>query len=166
LAQSWNGSCAGYTRTLVGSADWLGGVGSQIYTYQLGGFGQHDILVVKIRPSATKTQAKRAGSINAAEFASSATNRWGSLSTLPCDLSGTGLIIRKDNTAPTFTAQSGTAPPTESIWVGANPKGRTVVLQPGVEYYYNITNQNPAGGTSCNTAFCDMLITVIKPKGT
>jgi hypothetical protein len=161
----WNGSCPGYAGTHVTTAGWVGGTGWVFNTWIGDSFGANDIWVVKITPSATKTQATAVGSVISIENNGPPAPRWGSLSTVPCDLGGTGLLIKKENTQPAFGGTN--APPSLYIWVGANQPSHSILLQPGVEYYYNITNQaGPNGASSCSTGACDMRFTVFKPSGT
>ena len=162
----WNGVCTGYANTYVVTAAWLGGTGWVYNTW--GGnpeFGGNDIYVVKITPSSTKTQATNLGSVISIENNGPPAPRWGSLSTLPCDLSGTGLTYKRSGGAPSFSGTN--APPTIPIWVGTSQPSDSILLEPGIEYYYNITNQaGPNAGSSCSTGTCDMRFTVFKPSGT
>jgi hypothetical protein len=163
----WNGVCSNVSgTTYVVTAAWVGGTG-WVFDTALNGisFGPNDIIVAKVTPPATKPQAAgSAGALSVIEFMGPPGTRWGSLSTLPCDLNGTGLIVKKDLTPPMWSGQN--APPTIATWVGTSQPSHSVLLVPGVEYYYNITNQNPNGGTGCNASACDVRFTFVKPGGT
>jgi hypothetical protein len=161
-------NCPGYATTWTVDAQWLGGVG---WVYNTWGnnpeFGSQDMYVVRIAVPAG-VNATGFGSMNAIENNGPPAGRYGSLSTLPCDLTGTGLIVKTDGVAPAFTPANGNAPPAINIWVGTAQAKHTVLLQGGVTYYYNITNFNL--GTGASTCIpgptCDMRFTLFKPPGT
>jgi hypothetical protein len=160
----WNGTCPGYAATHVVTTVWRGDWVFDTDTADR--FGANDIMVFEITPSAVNTQATRSGVIAAIEYDGPPAGRWGALSDTPCDLSGHGLLSKRDNLPPTF--QNVNAPPTISIWVGANQPRSTVLLEPGVTYYYNITNQDPVtGGNACVPGpVCDIRFEMHKPLGT
>jgi hypothetical protein len=162
----WNGTCAGYANTIVLTAAWVGGIGWVFDTDVSDPFGDHDMIVVRITPSSIDAQARAPGSMNVIEYDGPPAPRWGSLSDTPCDLTGHGLTSKRSGSPPVYGGVN--APPGISIWVGANQPNDTVRLLPGVTYYYNITNQDPAtGGTDCSPGpVCDVRFTLFKPAGT
>ena len=144
------------------------GVGSQKQTTN---FGVNDALIIRFTASPTLTTQTSAGNLIAAEYGDLAAPRYGALSASACDFTG-GVSYtctdRRGRVTNVNAAFAGTIDPQNSYSV-VSPANCQPVLTPGVTYYWNITNINPATGvSSCinnPTGTCNMVITVQAPNG-
>jgi len=126
------------------------------FTYNAGGFGTADTMVVRFK--AGNTPFTSLARFSGAEYGSSPSARIATLSATPCDFSrqpSIGASILQPTNSITFY-----------FTVGAveNSAAYYPVLQVGKTYYINIRNDtNPTCGASGG---CDMFIDFWKPRGT
>ncbi|HJU24036.1 MAG TPA: hypothetical protein VJ891_16140, partial [Casimicrobiaceae bacterium] len=144
-------SCPGYATTLAYTLPWT--LAASVITK---GFNNSAIVVATFTTPATGVVSGLAN-LSSIEYGDGKAWRTASLSTLPCDLTGTGFgkaARWKGNTqGPSLTYQI------NGISTGA------IVLQPNTTYYLNIINQDSLGRPSCTTATCNMIIQLTKPLG-
>lgn len=123
------------------------------------GFNNSTMVVARFTTPATGLVTGPA-SFASGEFGDGKTTRTASLSTLPCDLTGTGLgksAVFVGNQTPGFTYQiNGTV----SFLMGSR-----LVLQPNTTYYFNVVNRDSSGAPSCKTSTCNMIIQMTVPSG-
>jgi hypothetical protein len=147
-------SCAGYSKTLVYDLPWT--AQSNATTT---GFGNDAIVVARFTTPATSVMSSTAN-VSSVEFGGPTAWRTASLSTVPCDLSGTGVgsvaVFKGNSQGPSVTYQI--------LGAVTRLSGR-VVLQPSTTYYFNIVNRNSLGAPSCGTSTCNMIIQLTKPTG-
>lgn len=144
-------SCNGYTVIPV-DLPWT--ATSRVITK---GFNNNTMVVAKFTTPATGAVSSSA-SLASAEFGDAKTTRTASLSTLPCDLSGTGTgkVFKGNTQTPGFTYQ---------INGSVNFLSDRVILQPSTTYYFNIVNRDSRGSPSCGTSTCNMIIQMTLPTG-
>jgi len=144
-------SCSGYAATLVYDLPW-----SALSKAITSKFNNTAIVVARFTTPATGAVSGLAN-LSSIEYGDGKAWRTGSLSTLPCDLTGTGFgkaTRFKGNTqGPSFTYQ-----------INGTSSG-AIVLQPSTTYYLNIINQDSLGRPSCSTSTCNMIIQLTKPTG-
>ncbi|HSU42718.1 MAG TPA: hypothetical protein VLN42_00735 [Casimicrobiaceae bacterium] len=152
-------SCPGYASTLVYDLPWT--AKSLINTK---GFGNSAIVVGRFTtPAAISTGT---GNVFSAEIQQPAVFRSASISTVPCDLAGTGvgkIAVWNGNTkGPSVTYQVGGTLSAQTFLTG----GTRAVLQPSTTYYFNIVNRNFDGSPSCTASTCEMILQLTKATGT
>lgn len=143
-------SCAGYATTLAYTLPWT--AASSVITK---GFNNSAIVVASFTTPATGVVSMPAN-ISSAEYGDGKAMRTGSLSTAPCDMTGTpfGKPAKfKGIQTPGFSYQ-----------INGASTG-VLVLQPSTTYYLNIVNRDSLGNPSCSTSTCNMIIQLTKPFG-
>jgi hypothetical protein len=142
-------ACSGYATTLVYDLPWT--ATSIAYTK---GFNNNAIVVARFTTPATGAVSGLAN-FSSIEYQDGKASRTASLSTVPCDLTGTGfgkIAKFKGTQGVSFTYQ-------------INGISTGIVLQPSTTYYVNIVNRDSLGNPSCGTATCNMIIQLTKPFG-
>jgi hypothetical protein len=149
-------SCPGFSKTIVIDLPWVNTTSSTpILTSTRGGFGPNDALVIKI-VAPTGTISAAPGSLAGAEYGGGPVQRFATLSTSPCDFSGSSWFVNKW-TGPTISV---------GLKVGGGPAPYTGLVQPGVPFFLNIRNTNQYGQPSCSGSQCNMFFHFARPAGT
>lgn len=147
-AQSWNGTCPGYSATYQIKQPWRGdGANSQTH---LNSLENGAALVVSFTTPATLRP--RTGNITSYESTGAAACKTAVLSQTPCDFAGPGLGRTSASTAPVYFSG------------GGNALGLPV-LQPNTTYYYNVLHRcsGPYGVADTCVGVCDVQVELSPP---
>jgi hypothetical protein len=137
---------------------------SQTFTSQNGGFGPNDALVLVFTAPANGGTLLKKASLSAAEYGDAPNQRYGTLSTQPCDFPPT--LQSPTSAVPII---GGGPPPTEIFcspnlacstsvnlgWAFNPARTGAAQVQPGVKYYINIANQP---GSCFANGSCNMIL--------
>jgi hypothetical protein len=151
-SDGWTGTCPGYTKTLVLDLPWT--AQSKVTSK---GFGNDTMLVARFTTPNTSVQSGSA-TIASAEWLPPRVMRTASISTSPCDLTGTGTgaVSGGWTQTPGWTYQI--------LGTASRLSGR-IVLQPNTTYYVNIVNRDSTGQSTCTSSACEMIVQLTLPTG-
>lgn len=152
---SWDGTCPGYATVIQKAFSFNG---QKVSTT---GFNNNAIVVAYF--TTPDTPAVSGSAVISVSETVGPTLRSGSLSTVPCDMSGTGLV-RVDKSG-TFTGRGSTVTPTVFYQINGTPVSGRVVLKPKTTYYLNVVNRNSSGAPSCTSSSCDIFVQLTTPNG-